>query len=260
MEERRYGSCTSGASINCFSVIESDGCLLSARATSKAPTNPRGSENDDDVATSFKEDLDSSHRCFREGQLDGDMKTSWNDPNPDIIEKRLEQLEDAISRIRQKKAYERALFLSSAFVQDRDFRLMFLRADGFHPRKAAERIVTFFSSKLELFGVDNLVRRITIEDLTYHERNSIHLRLVSILPERDGQGRTVFCYHGNWENNSIQVRMGSSWQGKSVDFHALSKLSTGEFVCQFFVLTQRLVFKGNCPGSIRLVYDCIRGY
>ena len=60
------------------------------------------------------------------------------DESPSLVELRLSQLEDEILKVRKRQAYDRALFLAPGVVKDPDFRLMFLRADLFDPRKTSQ--------------------------------------------------------------------------------------------------------------------------
>ena len=61
--------------------------------------------------------------------------------DPEVVERELQNMEEALQSIRSKKAYDQAAFLSPKYVQDRKFRLVFLRADAFDAKKAAERMV-----------------------------------------------------------------------------------------------------------------------
>ena len=80
---------------------------------------------------------------------------------PEFVNERLSMMETEISSIQRKPAYERALFLSPSYVNNKEFRLMFLRAEGFDICRAAVRLVKHFECKLEYFGLDKLVKNIT---------------------------------------------------------------------------------------------------
>ena len=188
--------------VNCFS-----GLSIWSSPSAASRTRPENLSTQEADALTAKElnELSTQERLRVEEQLHGVHEVDEIEDDLDLVQKRLSQLEDEIKRIRYKQAYERAHFLSSSYVDDRDFRLMFLRCDDFHPRKAAERMVRFFELKLELFGVDKLVRRIEADDLSEEDRDSITRGMVSILPHRDRAGRRVLCYHGTWGSPS-QVR------------------------------------------------------
>jgi hypothetical protein len=57
--------------------------------------------------------------------------------------------------------------MNSKYVENRLFRLAFLRADSFDARKAGLRIVRFFQLQLDLFGEDKLVMDIVQDDLDH---------------------------------------------------------------------------------------------
>ena len=86
--------------------------------------------------------------------------------DPEELEKQFEIMEKELTEnIKDKKAYDRALFLSPKYVKDRSFRLLFLRAELLDGKKAAIKMVNHFQYKLELFGIEKLVKDIELEDL-----------------------------------------------------------------------------------------------
>jgi hypothetical protein len=129
------------------------------------------------------------------------------DEEPLFVGQCLEQMEVVVGKIRKKSAYERALFLSPAYVQSRDFRLMFLRAERFEPQRSAKRFVKFFEYKLGLFGADKLVKTITLDDLDEDDMACLMTGSHYSLKDKDRAGRTiVFCSQGN-ENYRYFINM-----------------------------------------------------
>ena len=175
-----------------------------AAAVARPAKAPSTQEADALIAKELNE-LSSQERVRVQEQLHGVCELDVVEEDPDIVEKRLSQMEDELQRIRKKSAYERALFLSRSYVYDRDFRLMFLHANDFHPRLAAQRMVIFFELKLELFGIDKLVRRIMLDDLNEKDKDVIREGTICVLPKKDQAGRTVLCYYGGG-NMFSQVR------------------------------------------------------
>ena len=112
---------------------------------------------------------------------------------PDLVAKRIAQMNDEIGKKRKKFAYERALFLSPSYVTDQDFSLMFLRSTDFQPRKAADCIISFFELKLELFGIEKLAKQITLDDLSQEDLETLQSGAMQFLPEKDRGGRAVYC-------------------------------------------------------------------
>jgi hypothetical protein len=128
--------------------------------------------------------------------------------NPMFVNQCLLDMEEEIKHIRKRNAYDRALFLSPKYVKDRDFRLMFLRAESFHPRNAAYRLVNFFDFKLELFGIDKLgKRKITQEDLDKDDMYALRKGRVQILPQKDASGRAVLVVSGKNSTPINQVSL-----------------------------------------------------
>jgi hypothetical protein len=87
------------------------------------------------------------------------------DETPVFVQNSLRQLDEALTRITEKPAYEIAAQQNKAYVTNPKFRLMFLRADGFHPEKAATRLVGYFAGMQKYFGDNLLTKRIQFSDL-----------------------------------------------------------------------------------------------
>ena len=123
-----------------------------------------------------------------------------NEPTGPELEKLFQELQNHISEIRKRQAYEKALYLRPSYVTNRKFRLQFLRADEFNAHKAAQRIVKHFECKQELFGDAKLVEDITLDDLTPEDMDCLMSGSTQILPKKDSAGRTITCANQNHFN------------------------------------------------------------
>jgi hypothetical protein len=124
---------------------------------------------------------------------------------PELLAESLAALVQELISIPSKPAYELAEQLSNQYVTDLKFRLMFLRAEDFDARKAASRLVSFLSLKLELFGAEKLVRPIFLSDLDKEDMATLKSGIVQLLPARDRAGRAVI----------IDVKRGNSLSYKT---------------------------------------------
>jgi hypothetical protein len=100
--------------------------------------------------------------------------------------------------------------MASDYVKNRKFLLIFLRADRFHAKKAAWRIVGHFHKKLELFGASKLCKDITLKDLDPRAMEVIEHGYLTVLPGRDRSDRLVFCCamsHKKYREPIDQVRL-----------------------------------------------------
>ena len=115
------------------------------------------------------------------------------DNDEQLMASHLEELSSEIDKIRKNRhAYDRAMFLSPSYVQDKDFRLMFLRSTDFDSRAAANRLVQFFAFKLSLFGIGKLVQDIALDDLRNpQEQQILQDGNCTLLPVSDRAGRTI---------------------------------------------------------------------
>ena len=120
---------------------------------------------------------------------------------PDLIYSALIQLEEEIRCISHKDAYEVALAQDATYVQNEEFRLKFLRAEEFDPKKTALRLVRHFQAKSELFGSKKLTKTIVQDDLSEGDMEVLYSGGTQTLPARDNAGRVVMIWFANLEQN-----------------------------------------------------------
>jgi hypothetical protein len=117
---------------------------------------------------------------------------------PELIATSLRQMEQCLQNIHHKPAYNLAITIRADYVQDRTFRLMFLRAVRFDPELAANRLIKLLDWKLKIFGEETLCKwHIGLEDLDDDSRFMLESGLVQVLPERDSRGRVIFVISPN---------------------------------------------------------------
>jgi len=124
---------------------------------------------------------------------------------PDILQNSLWQLDEELSRISEKVAYNIAKEQNLAYVNDTKFRLMFLRATGFDPRKAAIRLVAFFEGKLRFFGGEMLTKQIQFSDLDEDDKVCLRAGHMQVLPCRDRSGRPILTDVGVLHDRSYKI-------------------------------------------------------
>jgi hypothetical protein len=116
------------------------------------------------------------------------------EPPWDVQSQRLLELQQALDHrlpASSLVAYHKALQKDPIYVQDKPFRLMFLRTDDWDPDKAAERLAKHFQLKLDLFGEDLLCQDITQDDLDEGTIELLYSGFIQDLPLRDMAGRVV---------------------------------------------------------------------
>jgi hypothetical protein len=111
--------------------------------------------------------------------------------SPEAISTLATEVKHEIAKIREKSAYSKASFLSPNYVNNLGFIRMFLRAEQYNPRLAANRMVSYFQHKLELFGIEKLSKNITLEDLDEDDKAAMLSGSIQFLPQKDSAGRTV---------------------------------------------------------------------
>jgi hypothetical protein len=116
-----------------------------------------------------------------------------------FVNKCLSELDEELRNIRKRTAYDKAFFLNPSYVEDRDFRLMFLRSEYFDAHKAANRLVDHFDLKFGLFGVEKLATDITLEDLPQDALAALNCGSIQNLPGKDRTGRSIICVANKYQ-------------------------------------------------------------
>lgn len=116
--------------------------------------------------------------------------------NPDRVERCFAMLRDALSVFpaHRKMAYSRARTIDPAKVDQNEFLLMFLRAYSFDIGATATAVVTFFETKMELFGPEKLTKDIGYEDLDEDDIRCLESGYIQVLPVRDRAGRAIIWF------------------------------------------------------------------
>jgi hypothetical protein len=112
--------------------------------------------------------------------------------DPAFVSLCLVEFEDHLTTIKQETAYALAEAMSRQYVSAKGFRMMFLRADRYAPKDAAERMVRFFELKKRLFGAEKLVKDITLDDLDEDDMDTLETGCVQVSPLVDMTGRPIF--------------------------------------------------------------------
>lgn len=122
---------------------------------------------------------------------------------PEMVEEKLAEFQHAVESLETTEAslvtaYIQAKRDNPAYVANRAFRLMFLRAEGFDPQAAAVRMMQYLEEKLSRFGPKVLTRTLTMADLSTESRALlVDFGIHQILPARDSAGRAIYLIHAD---------------------------------------------------------------
>ena len=152
--------------------------------------------------------LSLQERELVQGEVHGVASGFSVEETPELIQERMEQMDEEINKIRKKSAYDKAVFLNPSYVKDPDFRIMFLRCENFQPREAAHRIVRFFECRLDFFGPDRFANRLGFLDLDKDDQEYIKSGPIQLLSQKDRSGRAVLWETGTCKGFA-QVRSGT---------------------------------------------------
>ena len=89
------------------------------------------------------------------------------------------------------------------YINTIDFHLMFLRAEKFHVKRAAKRMMCYLNEKLLLFGKESLLRPIYKNDLQNDDLSLLELGGLYTNGSIDHSGRLIVCMRDQiiFENN-----------------------------------------------------------
>jgi hypothetical protein len=110
----------------------------------------------------------------------------------DSLHKMNAELRSLVSEPRNHQcAFQRAQRLQKTFVNDRDFRLKFLRVELFDPIKAAVRMVLCLDYLLYLFGQRGLEEPLDSSFFVKEEAAALREGYIQLTPFRDRRGRQI---------------------------------------------------------------------
>lgn len=131
------------------------------------------------------------------------------------LDKLLQEMRRELQNIpsSEKRAFTKVVFLRPALETDDKFMLRFLRAERYDPKEAAIKVCVHFKHKLELFPLEMLSRRITIDDLSEDDIEVMKTCNVHPLSTRDQTGRLVLLAQlskmkfKHWKNQVSQNKL-----------------------------------------------------
>ncbi|CAJ1943655.1 unnamed protein product [Cylindrotheca closterium] len=116
----------------------------------------------------------------------------------EIVKKNLAEFDQAVRRERNP-VYEMAVDQNRAYVENRSFRLRFLRAEMHNIGKAVDNMMNFLRNKLLHFGEDKVSRDICLSDLSEEEVGLLLSGIFHIQNDRDPMGRVIVYITGGTE-------------------------------------------------------------
>lgn len=130
------------------------------------------------VAVQVAKEMNNLSATEREKVLDDVHGTSKVDGlSEEAILQKMESLQKCLDGLRTFSAvYDLALRTNASYVTDPEFRMVFLRASGWDPAKAAARLVQFLEEKHKLFCKDK--PELLCQDISQHDLDVETLQLL----------------------------------------------------------------------------------
>ncbi|CAJ1967434.1 unnamed protein product [Cylindrotheca closterium] len=109
----------------------------------------------------------------------------------------MDTMKEQLNKKKHGTAYELAEKLDFAYVSNPILMDMFLKACDCEPFEASEKMIYFFELKRQIFGVQKLVKDITLDDLDEKDKEYLIDGSIQILPFGDMSGRDILMLHGS---------------------------------------------------------------
>ena len=103
------------------------------------------------------------------------------------------EMDLALQQEPNRAIYDEAKRINANYVEDRSFRLMFLRSEYYNPKRAASRLVSFLENKAKLFGIETLARPVYLSDLNEDDIAVLKSGILQLIPARDRTGRAILA-------------------------------------------------------------------
>ncbi|CAJ1932619.1 unnamed protein product [Cylindrotheca closterium] len=103
----------------------------------------------------------------------------------------LQRFDDQLQRRKKHTVYESAEVMNRDYVTSSELRLPFLHANRWNPEAAADQFLSFFEMKKQLFGMDKVVKDLTLNDLDEDDKENLLAGSLQLLPCTDRSGRTL---------------------------------------------------------------------
>ncbi len=139
----------------------------------------------------LKYDINERNAIYEE--VHGVGNVCPDESEPGMVETALHNLMEELQKIpaNRQAVYQRSLKTPHSYVHTRAFKMRFLRAELFDPKEAANRIITFLGTAVELFGEYALERPIKLTDFSKKELKVFNTGRLQLLPYRDRGGRRL---------------------------------------------------------------------
>ncbi|CAJ1932621.1 unnamed protein product [Cylindrotheca closterium] len=104
----------------------------------------------------------------------------------------LQRFDDQLQRRKKHTVYESAeVMMNRDHVTSSELRLQFLHANRWNPETAADQFLSFLEMKKQLFGMDKVVKDLTLNDLDEDDKENLLGGSLQILPCTDRSGRRI---------------------------------------------------------------------
>lgn len=112
--------------------------------------------------------------------------------DPQVVELQLQAFQNEVEVLRPNTpVYQYAEEIDADYVNDRGFRLRFLRAKDYGVKQAVEQMMRFLAYKEKYFGKEKLCKEIDLSDLTEEDRDFMQTGAFHVPKRRDRSGRAI---------------------------------------------------------------------
>ncbi|CAJ1939189.1 unnamed protein product [Cylindrotheca closterium] len=141
--------------------------------------------------------------------------------DPEVVELHLQEFQKEVEILRpETPVYQAAEAINADYVNDRGFRLRFLRAKLYDVKKAVNQMMKFLQCKEKYFGKEKLCKEIDLSDLTEEDREYMRKGPFHVPKHRDRSGRVIL------HMLNTRLRLGTAQNLIRVSFYVFWNLLT----------------------------------
>mmetsp|Transcript_24238 Transcript_24238/g.67133 ORF Transcript_24238/g.67133 Transcript_24238/m.67133 type:complete len:498 (+) Transcript_24238:161-1654(+) len=179
--------------------------------------------------------------------MDTNREQNWTEQHYCLYLRMFEiELETKIP-LESKQTYQMGIDLGSSYIQSREFRFRFIRAERYDISKAVHRYCNCLDFLLEFFGEVALLRPLPLRDLTKNEMKFLKEGYIQVLPSRDRLGRRILAQVGSYggtryseiEKFRVCVYLCFSVLSEDITTQRLGVVSLGSFTLEAEVFMRK---------------------
>jgi len=166
------------------------------------------------------------------------------DESPAIVTSKIKDLDAEIDLMPslKKQGYTEAQEKCFDVATDKELKLMFLRCEKFDAKAAANRFMTYWDKRIEIFGIKKAILPLTLDEALKDDHVAMSIGFIQITDIKDPDGRAIVFVDFSTEGTAKYERLSLVRTVWCVLHTALQDIGAQKY---------GIVFVVKCSGSLR---------